>query len=891
MDKQNLNKKIYSLYQSKKYSKYLSDQKDHENQDQQADLSRYSIYKKSKNLMCYNSSLVNALKLQIELSSEIIESLNKEMFYPPEKIQRLSDMICCQIKFYKEDGSSKIYMPRNKGNNIIVKICHLNNHYLIAERVRSLSSRRICISLKLIKDMIDAGYVYVAKNIQIDRPIAAYSDQTDLINKNPKNIVTHSISYADIECVTRPYHQPFMYARYCDGKYFMSSYGYDSDWIGISDFLRNFQSKHNIIYFHNLKYDWSVIKKCPFLNIVNIIKSDNCYYSIKFTAFKMVFELRDSYKFFPAKLNEFSSSFGITDIKKHEYILYELYTKKNTSCGCKKVNFRKFNKHEYKYWEYAYEINNKSLTKVSELSNNIEYIIIDDRIVVDHNIIKLAEKYFHYTNSDEGIYFHIAHCEYYIHSDCKLLYSGMTKYEESMNSLMKANIHSNITLPSMIHSKLINSGCYQGVLELSGKTRKFVAESIQGGRVCSRYNMKWDVKGKIHVLDARSLYPSAIVRLCEENIGFPKGPARKIDNWDNIKNYHHYVVRIKISKIHKIQQLPFISYLSDGLRIYTNTVPKTGELDNVVVDKITLEDWIKYHNIEYTYIEGIYWNEGCNVSIGPIVSNIYSERISYIKNGNLPMANVCKLALNSLYGKTTLKAPKSKIRIKDKSLADQYIMDHFDDIMDYEEAGNKCIFNIITGDENHKNMCHVGGIILSMSKRIINEVLDVANSLSIPVLYTDTDSIHIVDKINTNSTQVNDGVKSVVDEYFNIYSKNLIGDSMGQFHFELKNEGCNDIYSERCLIVGKKTYLHVVTGIDSEGIIRKYNHIRIKGVNAYALDEYKDHIHLYERMYNGEEISFDLSYGNAVLFSFKNQVMTRESFVKKLSFDGEIGII
>jgi hypothetical protein len=44
--------------------------------------------------------------------------------------------------------------------------------------------------------------------------------------------------------------------------------------------------------------------------------------------------------------------------------------------------------------------------------------------------------------------------------------------------------------------------------------------------------------------------------------------------------------------------------------------------------------------------------------------------------------------------------------------------------------------------DNSFNRGHIGCAILSISKRIMNEVFDVANDNNYPIYYTDTDSLH-----------------------------------------------------------------------------------------------------------------------------------------------------
>ena len=44
---------------------------------------------------------------------------------------------------------------------------------------------------------------------------------------------------------------------------------------------------------------------------------------------------------------------------------------------------------------------------------------------------------------------------------------------------------------------------------------------------------------------------------------------------------------------------------------------------------------------------------------------------------------------------------------------------------------------------SHYNYCHCGVEILSMSKRIMNEVMCLAEDLDLEIFYQDTDSVHM----------------------------------------------------------------------------------------------------------------------------------------------------
>jgi hypothetical protein len=249
------------------------------------------------------------------------------------------------------------------------------------------------------------------------------------------------------------------------------------------------------------------------------------------------------------------------------------------------------------------------------------------------------------------------------------------------------------------------------------------------------------------------------------------------------------------------------------------------------------------------------------------------------------MSEICKLALNSLYGKTIVKPNDVKLVVKDNKDVPEYAAEQFDNLIEMEECANQSIISINNNDTEHSNMCHIGGIILSMARRIMNEVLNLATDLGIHVFYTDTDSMHILGNDSSN------GLQTLENAYARRYSRELVGSDLGQFSYELKYAGHTDIHSERLIVLGKKVYLHQVCGTSSSGDKEMYSHCRMKGVNTYAMSEYPDKLALYERLYKGEVIPFDLTYGDGVSFQFKDTVITREAFIKNISFKGEKGCL
>ena len=225
----------------------------------------------------------------------------------------------------------------------------------------------------------------------------------------------------------------------------------------------------------------------------------------------------------------------------------------------------------------------------------------------------------------------------------------------------------------------------------------------------------------------------------------------------------------------------------------------------------------------------------------------------------------------------------------------KYMSKNYNYVNEFVEYGNgKYKVKKMKPFSQHFNLAHVGSEILSMSKRIMNRVMCLAEDEKLKIYYTDTDSIHIKDS----------DILSLKKAYKNKYNIELIGKNLGQFHtdFDLKvdvdgdRKKCRDIVSVKSLFLGKKAYIDVLEGkhpITNE--IVKGLHIRMKGVNEgsvymYAIDNgFGDDIYkVYEKLYQGDEMIFDLVRGGILNFKFTKdyEIYTDPIFTRKLKFSG-----
>jgi len=618
-------------------------------------------------------------------------------------------------------------------------------------------------------------------------------------------------------------------------------------------------------FFHNLKYDYHLLEK--YLNIFSRCEKDGQLYSvtIKFKGKKIT--LKDSYKLIPFPLSKFGEVFNLPKaFRKKEAIAYTYYTRSNDNIRIKTKKYK------------------------SMLSRE------DQKIFKE--VIKLEPSY----NPKNNSFNPTTYYKDYLKLDCLVLKYGIQKMELLIREITSelCSVYGSLTISSLTDNYMYQQGVYNGICYIKGNLRTYVDKAVYGGRVCvnPKYK-KQTIEGKISDYDGVSLYPSAINRLTRES-GLPRGQARRFDTTNPINTWNektYSILTVKITKVKKYQQMPFIAYKKKGEIDYINTPPP----EPVIIDSITLQDYINFHDIEYELLDGVYWNNGVNKKMGEVIQTLFETRLKF-KKSNPALANTIKLMLNSSYGKTIMKKTKTEKNIvkthqykkidnkwekSEKTNLNNYILSNFNTIKSIRKLNEECYeIEQIKYDESW-NRGHIGCAILSTSKRIMNEVFDIANENSYPIYYTDTDSLHC----NTSD------VSKLEAKYFERYQKKLNGSNLEQFHTDFDMKGAEgEIYATKSIFLGKKSYMDVLESTNVHGDIITGFHIRLKGITKEGLEhEAKKYNNSYLGLYE------DLSQGNSknilmnpfnqddnkqkVMFDFKQgKVSTRREFYRTVRF-------
>lgn len=312
--------------------------------------------------------------------------------------------------------------------------------------------------------------------------------------------------------------------------------------------------------------------------------------------------------------------------------------------------------------------------------------------------------------------------------------------------------------------------------------------------------------------DAVSLYPSAMHR-CSLPTGKPYLLTEQMllnlkdINKSNIEqklNHPFYYVKIIVKSLNTPRHFPLQSTISQGIREFTNDlIEKT-----LYVDKIALEDFVNYQDAKIDILEGYYF-ETSNSTIQKIIKNLFDLRLKFKKESNDPAQNLVKLMLNSCYGKTSLRHSETTKKLIPEEKINNYIGKHYRSINKISKIKSMCIVDVQNNKLAHFNRVHVGSTILSMSKRLMNEVITLVDETECPIYYQDTDSLHIEEK----------NIETLEKLYKEKYGRDLIGKNMGQFHSDFKSETMTKdikIYSKNFIMLGKKCYIDVLTNEKNE---------------------------------------------------------------------------
>ena len=632
----------------------------------------------------------------------------------------------------------------------------------------------------------------------------------------------------------------------------------------INQFFQFLQDDNRyIVYFHNLSFDGRLIMaKVPKCSNESIIKG-NKFIKLVIPVGKATLELRDSLSLYPMALSTFPKSFpaAFPDKIEKEIFPYSYYTYERVLNDSFKLEEAVASGIQYEHWKED---------DVKHFKNNVK------KVCGDHF---------------DGM----KYCEFYCKRDVDILREGFKAYRESfLTKPLEIDILNFTTLPSISSYWLkrevftkCNCDKYGG--QLAAYMRKF----IKGGRCMTRDNKAWCVTEPLCDLDNNSLYPAAMSRLY-----IPLGIPEKLDSSYSFKKIYDSIMPEDQDVATKEQFIAYglftvhvesvneshFSHLSheneQGIKVYEC---KPGIYN---LDLLELEDVMKFYGAKMTLLDGYIWQgkpgEKCrDLSIRDKIKELYNARLKYKAEGN-PLELTIKLLLNSMYGKTIQKDVLTTTEFVEAKNLKKYLRTHLNSITEMtilqSGLGIAKVANNISKDYNFLTF---GIIVLSMSKRIMNEAMCLAEHLNIPMYYQDTDSIHILKA----------DVPKLAKAYKKNFHRELLGDGLGQFKNDFKMK---DAYTKLHISLGKKMYLDVITnGVDTDYHVRMKG-IPLKTIQTFCIERYgcEDYEKLYRELLDGAEFEFNLATNRTQLDLRKDcRIFSKSVFLRKVKRTCEKAII
>lgn len=840
-------------------------------------LRRYQIYNDEKQLLKEDKNcLIFALeKVLNEQQMEKVYTIIKTNQTPLTDVEKIAKelQIIIKISHLKENGIKCITYPKKKGiNSQEVKLILFRDHYMLNESIE-VSSYALTNYTK-VKDEKNWNTIVSIKNGKIERNSSkskiSLLKVLQLMTKNNhfepmkiSNTMMKTLNYNKIfQEIDNLEYQESTIRKYeykpKDNIKFSKIYFADfethldkdklhrADTISIIELDSETPMAHinksekklvesvlkilpdnSLIYFHNLGFDFKcLINHVSLIKIIDKSRSKITFAEVAYD--KKKFYLKDTLGLFGVPLSKLPSMFGIKGIKK-EIISHKLY-KTTTDIEKPYINYKTFIKPFQEELEEGIIQQEEYESKIKQINENLdEWDCRRGQNQVLHKKYRLE----------------------YCKMDTIVLNKSFEKFREAVFDICERldipsiDILNTYTLPSLAFEICKAYGCLDNCFEISGKVRWFCQKALVGGRTMCCENKKIKVKNDIANMDANSLYPSALV-LQGFAQGIPKAFYKELPD-----RYDYAIFEVNITEIPNKLKFPLLSNVNkDGVRMFEN---KTGIYTMTNID---LEELKKYQDIKYEIIKGYYWDEGYNNKICELVNILFSLRQEYKSKGNKSMEQTIKLIMNSIYGKLLQKPIDKKSKpVKSTDILKYFSKNHYK-INKYYKLNE---WQYIT-DENCKidddfNFCHLGVQVLSNSKKIMNEVMCLAEQLEIKMYYQDTDSIHMDKKELTK----------LITEFAKKTGKVLVGKNLGQFSSDF-DKSVKDIannfepYAVEAIYLGKKSYIEKILHSESE-----YDyHLRLKGIPEKAITQLikdkfnKKPMDLFEDFYKGNDNEFDL---------------------------------
>lgn len=629
-------------------------------------------------------------------------------------------------------------------------------------------------------------------------------------------------------------------------------------WVGADcgkefiDYIYNLNYYNTLCIAHNLAYDFSQIMQ--YVPITTMIKNGSQVKAITWQINQhRVINFHNSYALIPAPLREFAEMFHLESEK--EIMPYGAYNS----------------------------------ATVLESSLEIQFAVQHLKCPADEDeFVENIRKW--ECGLEGGRFDHLKYSKIYCEIDCVVLAQGWSVFRGWLIEATGLDINDYISLPSLVKAYLRKTGCFDGVVEISGMVRKFIQKGVVGGRTMLANNtpsayVSPDGDTGLTDLDARGLYGSSFVKMQGFLIGAPKLITPEMIKYSMVEEMSGFFAEIRIDSKRFDLDFPLFNELVKGVRNFSNDmVGKT-----IIIDKVGLSELIEQHGITYTILRGYFFDQGHNTKINDVMKHLIEQR-QIKKQEKNPIERIYKLLCNSGYGLLTTKAYEFKRMFFATEAECRHCIEYNSNLVrGFQQVGCNWEVDLYIGTCGFFNYCHIATEVLSVSKKIMNSVMCLADVNGIDIYYQDTDSMHL--KL--------DDVARLEQLYKDKYGVDMLGKGIGEFDvdFKVDDPEQDPLYPVRSVVslfCAKKVYYDRLKYRVKSGEFRYAIHKRMKGVPELCVDKRANELFgesefpvekLYQHMYDGNAVEFNLL---DVIPGFQQHpnltYTTREVFTRRLCF-------
>ena len=203
-------------------------------------------------------------------------------------------------------------------------------------------------------------------------------------------------------------------------------------------------------------------------------------------------------------------------------------------------------------------------------------------------------------------------------------------------------------------------------------------------------------------------------------------------------DYSSLYMTVKLTKSSTFirRAFPLGVYVENGLKHNSNDLAEHLAATNSVYhcDHVSLQDLVVFQHYNYEILSGIIY-ERRNYEIQNIVQYLFQRRVAYKQVGN-SIEKTYKLCLNSLYGKLIEGNFDTGCEIIEQEELDTYLYEHHN-ATSYDRMPDSSKVFVETQNEvnTQTGYHHVGILILAVSKRLMNQVMCLAEDMDILIQY------------------------------------------------------------------------------------------------------------------------------------------------------------